>query len=100
MAESDDKPKNVGIDHSNGDKAVKWWLIAAGLWFPFFTLFGFFLAIKFFEPGFLGNAIWDTFGRIRPAHTNGVLFGFVSSGLIRCHAIRHAPTLRSTFTES
>ncbi len=65
-----------------GDRAVKWWLISAALWFPFLTLFGLILAIKFFEPGFLGNAAWDSFGRVRPAHVNGVLFGFVSSGLI------------------
>ena len=26
--------------------------------------------------------MWDSFGRIRPAHVNGVLFGFVSSGLL------------------
>ena len=82
MSEPINPPVIEEIDHREGDRAVKWWLIAAALWFPFFTLFGFFLAIKFFEPGFLGNAVWDTFGRIRPAHTNGVLFGFVSSGLI------------------
>jgi cytochrome c oxidase cbb3-type subunit I/II len=75
-------PQTEEIDYHAGDKAVKWWFIAAALWFPFFTLFGFILAIKFFEPGFLGNAAWDSFGRIRPSHVNGVLFGFVSSGLI------------------
>lgn len=75
-------PEAYQIDHKEGDRAVKWWLIAAAMWFPVFTLFGFILAIKFFEPGFLGNAAWDSFGRIRPSHVNGVLFGFVSSGLI------------------
>ena len=70
------------IDHREGNRAVKWWFIASAIWFPLFTLFGFIMAIKFFEPGFLGNAVWDSFGRIRPAHVNGVLFGFVSSGLI------------------
>jgi len=70
------------IDHHSGDEAVKWWSIAAAIWFPLFTLFGFLLAIKFFMPTFLTDSLWDSFGRIRPAHTNGVLFGFVSSGLI------------------
>jgi cytochrome c oxidase cbb3-type subunit I/II len=82
MEEALNQPRTEEIDHSEGNRAVKWWLIAAALWFPLFATFGFLLAIKFFEPGFLGNAIWDTFGRIRPAHVNGVLFGFVSSGLI------------------
>jgi cytochrome c oxidase cbb3-type subunit I/II len=40
------------------------------------------LAIKFFFPTFLTDSMWDSFGRIRPAHVNGVLFGFVSSGLL------------------
>ena len=65
-----------------GDGAAKIWFLFAALWFPIFTTFGFVLATKFFFPGFLGNGDWDTFGRIRPAHVNGVLFGFVSSALI------------------
>ena len=52
------------------------------IWFPIFTTLGFILAIKFFQPYFLSGHAYDTFGRIRPAHVNGVLFGFVSSGLI------------------
>ena len=82
MAEAITGAQAESVDHHEGDRAVKWWVIAAALWFPIFTLFGFILAIKFFEPGFLGNAAWDSFGRVRPAHVNGVLFGFVSSGLI------------------
>lgn len=70
------------IDHKDGDRAVKAWFFAAVLWFAFFTTFGLILAIKFFYPTFLGTASWLTFGVVRPAHVNGVLFGFVSSGLI------------------
>jgi cytochrome c oxidase cbb3-type subunit I/II len=40
------------------------------------------MAIKFFLPDFIGDVSWLTFGVIRPAHVNGVLFGFVSSGLL------------------
>ena len=70
------------IDHKEGDRAVKLWFLFSVLWFAFFTTFGFVLAIKFFFPTFLGDASWLTFGVIRPAHVNGVLFGFVSSGLL------------------
>ena len=70
------------IDHRAGDRAAKLWFLFAVLWFPFFATFGFLLAIKFFWPEFLGDVSWLTFGVIRPAHTNGVLFGFVSSGLL------------------
>jgi cbb3-type cytochrome c oxidase subunit I/cbb3-type cytochrome c oxidase subunit II len=76
------QPSNVNVDHSSGDRAAKLWFLISVLWFPFFAAFGFILAIKFFLPDFLGDASWLTFGVVRPAHTNGVLFGFVSSGLI------------------
>ena len=65
-----------------GDRVAKAWFAFAALWFPFFASFGLLLAIKFFFPNFLSESAWDTFGRIRPSHVNGVLFGFVSSGLL------------------
>jgi cytochrome c oxidase cbb3-type subunit I/II len=65
-----------------GNSAARTWFFFSVLWFGFFASFGFLLAIKFFFPDFLGNIDWLTFGRIRPAHVNGVLFGFVSSGLL------------------
>jgi len=70
------------IDHNDGDQSVKIWFFAAVLWFAFFTTFGFLLAMKFFYPTFLGDISWLTFGVVRPAHVNGVLFGFVTSGLL------------------
>jgi cytochrome c oxidase cbb3-type subunit I/II len=70
------------VDHSSGDRAVKLWILLSVLWFPVFATLGFILAIKFFFPEFIGDTSWFTFGVVRPAHTNGVLFGFISSGLI------------------
>jgi cbb3-type cytochrome c oxidase subunit I len=84
-AKSQVKSQNVTeaeVDFSEGDRVAKTWFAFAILWFPFFAAFGFLLAIKFFFPDFLSGSAWDTFGRIRPAHVNGVLFGFVSSGLL------------------
>jgi cytochrome c oxidase cbb3-type subunit I/II len=72
----------IHIDHSSGDRAAKLWFLMSILWFPLFASFGFILAIKFFFPDFIGDTSWLTFGVVRPAHTNGVLFGFVSSGLL------------------
>lgn len=74
--------EDLRIDHTEGDKAVKLWFLLGALWFAVFTTFGLLLAIKFFFPTFLGEAQWLTFGVVRPAHVNGVLFGFVSSGLL------------------
>jgi len=76
------KFNSTEIDHGPGDRAAKLWFLMSVLWFPFFATFGFLLAVKFFFPEFLGTESWLTFGVVRPAHTNGVLFGFISSGLI------------------
>ncbi|WP_029915749.1 cbb3-type cytochrome c oxidase subunit I [Pelobacter seleniigenes] len=64
------------------DTSAKIFFAATIFWFAIFTGFGFILAIKFFQPTFLGSTEVLTFGRIRPAHINGVLFGFLSSGLL------------------
>jgi cytochrome c oxidase cbb3-type subunit I/II len=85
MTQSEDKAKinaNQKIDHKDTDKVVKYWFYAAMLWFPIFTSIGLILAIKFIVPTFLVDDAWLTFGRLRPAHVNGLLFGFLSSGLV------------------
>jgi cytochrome c oxidase cbb3-type subunit 1/cytochrome c oxidase cbb3-type subunit I/II len=46
------------------------------------TLFGITTAIQFIAPELLGNISWLSFGRIRPIHTNLVIFGFVTPGLL------------------
>ena len=69
-------------DLKSADSVAKYWLYSAIIWFPFFATFGMIMAIKFFVPTFLVDSAFDTFGRIRPAHVNGLLFGFLSSGLI------------------
>ena len=69
-------------DFKTADSVTKYWLYCAILWFPAFTTFGLIMAIKFFVPNFLVDSAFLTFGRIRPAHVNGLLFGFLSSGLI------------------
>ena len=37
------------------------------------------LATKFTDPGFLGGVSWLTFGRLRPVHVNGVIWGAFST---------------------
>ena len=46
------------------------------------TLYGLTTAIEFIAPDLLGNISWLQFGRIRPIHTNLVIFGFVTPGLL------------------
>jgi cytochrome c oxidase cbb3-type subunit I/II len=69
-------------DLRGADGVAKFWFYAAMIWFPVFTVLGLIMAIKFFVPTFLVDSAFDTLGRIRPAHVNGLLFGFLSSGLI------------------
>ena len=76
------KAEKNSVDLKSSDSVAKYWLYAATLWFPIFVIFGMIMAIKFFVPTFLVDSAFDTFGRIRPAHVNGLLFGFLSSGLI------------------
>jgi len=76
------KNEKEPVDLKKADTVVKYWFYGALLWFPIFTTFGLIMAIKFFVPTFLVDSAFDTFGRIRPAHVNGLLFGFLSSALI------------------
>ena len=85
MVQSENKAEinaNQKVDYKDSDKVVKYWFYAAMLWFPIFTSIGLILAIKFIVPTFLVDDAWLTFGRLRPAHVNGLLFGFLSSGLV------------------
>jgi cytochrome c oxidase cbb3-type subunit I/II len=58
---------------------VKAWLWWALVWLTVFPLVGVLVSIKFHNPGFLGSTSWLTFGRLRPVHVNGVIFGAFSS---------------------
>jgi cytochrome c oxidase cbb3-type subunit 1 len=52
-------------------------LFSAATFFVITALVGLVVAIKFVIPEFMGNVPWLTFGRLRPLHTNGVLFGWL-----------------------
>ena len=82
VATNDTTSDVVTTDLKSADSVSKLWFYFAMVWFPIFTTFGMIMAIKFFVPTFLVGSPFDTFGRIRPAHVNGLLFGFLSSGLI------------------
>ncbi len=56
--------------------------ITSAAWMVIATLFGLTTAIEFIAPDLLGNIPWLSLGRIRPIHTNLVIFGFVTPGLL------------------
>lgn len=62
--------------------AARNFIISGAVWFCIATLFGAASAIHLFAPDFFRNIPWLEFGRVRPAHTNTVLFGFAGMGLV------------------
>ena len=59
---------------------IKHWAVWALVWLTVFPFVGLFVSIKFHNPEFLGGISWLTFGRMRPVHVNGVIFGSFSTG--------------------
>jgi len=60
-------------------RAWLWWGI---IWLTVFPLVGLLVSIKFDYPDFLGGISWLTFGRLRPVHVNGVIFGAFSTPVL------------------
>src|SRR6185295_1640534 len=69
----------------NADLVRKW--LASGLgWLLLFPTIGALVSLKFTDPDFLGDTAWLTFGRLRPVHVNGVIWGAFSTIFIGlCH---------------
>ncbi len=59
------------------DKAARGFVYSSVIFFLITILVGLILAVKFVFPEFLGGIGILSFGRIRPIHTNGVLFGWL-----------------------
>ena len=58
---------------------IKAWLWWALIWLTLFPIVGVVVSIKFHNPEFLDGVSWLTFGRLRPIHVNGVIFGSFST---------------------
>ena len=78
---TEDLPQANTADLVNKDlvRAWLWWSIG---WLSVFPLVGVLVSIKFHYPDFLGQTSWLTFGRLRPVHINGVIFGAFSTPLL------------------
>jgi len=64
------------------NSAARRWLVTGAVWFVVGTVWGLIGAIHLIAPDLFGGIAWLEFGRIRPAHTNIVLLGFITSLLI------------------
>jgi len=63
------------------NKIVKMFLIATILWGVVGMLVGLIVALLFIFPNILEGISWLSFGRLRPLHTNAVIFAFVGNSI-------------------
>ena len=67
---------------------IRKWLAWGFVWLLIFPTVGALISTKFNYPEFLGGPAWLTFGRLRPIHVNGVIWGAFSTLFIGlCHYI-------------
>lgn len=66
---------------SYDNRTVKWFAYATVLWGVVGMLAGLLAAIQLWLPGANFNNPVTTFGRVRPVHTNAVIFAFVGNGI-------------------
>lgn len=63
------------------NKTVRWFAFATMLWGIVGMLVGLWIAIAMYYPPMNLNFAPTTFGRMRPVHTNAVIFAFVGNGI-------------------
>ncbi len=63
------------------NKIVKMFLIATVLWAVVGMLVGLLVAFLFIFPNYMEGISWLSFGRLRPLHTNAVIFAFVGNSI-------------------
>jgi cytochrome c oxidase cbb3-type subunit 1 len=64
------------------DDPIKVGIILAMIWAVIGMVFGLWVAYLLAWPDLTFDAPWASFGRLRPAHTTGIIFGFGGSALI------------------
>ncbi len=63
------------------NKIVKMFLIATILWGVVGMIVGLLVAFLFIFPNYMEGISWLSFGRLRPLHTNAVIFAFVGNSI-------------------
>jgi len=70
-------PTAVAGPDVHRDITVKWFLLGAVGYFLIVGIVALIIAAKFVWPDFLGSIQYFTYGRMRPLHVNGMLFGWL-----------------------
>ena len=63
------------------NKTVKWFAYAVMVWGLVGMLAGLWIAVEMYYPPLSMGFAPTTFGRMRPVHTNAVIFAFVGNGI-------------------
>ncbi len=71
--------ETVTVKYDN--RIVRNFAVATMVWGAIGMLVGLLIALEMFEPAVNANLPFITFGRIRPLHTNAVIFAFVGNGI-------------------
>ncbi len=77
----DDEPARESR-HEYYDDPTKFGVVVAMIWLVFATFVGDWVAWLLVFPEATFDAGWSSFGRLRPVHTTGVIFGFGGNALI------------------
>jgi len=59
------------------DSTTKWFLVSSVAYFFIVGIIALLIAAKFVWPDLMGTMSWLTYGRLRPLHVNGMLFGWL-----------------------
>lgn len=82
--ESPELPSRVLTDASASGPVIVFF-VSAVFWLLIGTVFGLIASIKFNFPDWLGSIPALTFGRVRPAHLNAVIYGWASMSIAGCY---------------
>ncbi len=74
-----DKPLIESFSYDN--TIVKLFTLATIVWGVVGMLVGLIIAVQLYIPEFLGDIQYTSFGRLRPLHTNAVIFAFVGNAI-------------------
>ncbi|MEN6616427.1 MAG: cbb3-type cytochrome c oxidase subunit I, partial [Syntrophorhabdus sp.] len=74
----------ISLETRQAYKPIAGFFLSSAIWFVIFALGGFILASWMIAPDLFlyKNIPWLVFSRVRPVHTNGMIFGFVGSALM------------------
>ena len=70
-----DETASVNLDELIDPQLIRQWLLWGMAWLMFMPAVGVLISGMFTFPDYLGVSPYVQFGRLRPVHVNGVIFG-------------------------